>query len=121
MGSVGEMTFWEKIREWLGDRCFELFLWFRNWTEEHYVELIRQDSPINDAMNRELERAARAAAADEARWWYDKTCAPSFTGPEALERLQNAVKECNEAWHATGLYRRMQEARTQTKAGGSHD
>lgn len=41
---MGEMTLLERIREWIGDAAFLVFLWSRGWTEEQYIELVRKKS-----------------------------------------------------------------------------
>jgi len=40
---MGEPTFWEQVRGWIGGVAWQVFLWCNRMTDEEYWEEIRGD------------------------------------------------------------------------------
>jgi len=45
---MGELTTLEKLRQWIGDCGYKLFLWSRGWTDEQFVDLVQRGGEASD-------------------------------------------------------------------------
>jgi hypothetical protein len=39
---MGEQTFLERLREWIGNIGYKVFLWSNGWTDEQFIQKVRE-------------------------------------------------------------------------------